>query len=155
MIPRDQNNNEFLQFCESYYWPKYKDPESIKWWSTRENDIKVKSSNKSPSFRYNFYNNVMHRYPKVHLPDDKFVRQLPRLQNYLAMPKNWKDNNKNGQRKEFLEHFSLQKWESLSNKEKLDHRLHDYPPCEHSNSELFCTTQVCNRIYKKLDSFVQ
>lgn len=26
----------------------------------------------------------------------------------------------------------MQKWESLSNKEKLDHRIHDCPPCEHS-----------------------
>lgn len=110
MIPRDQNNNEFLQFCESYYWPKYKDPESIKWWSTRENDINsisnVKSSNKSPSFRYNFYNNVMHRYPKMHLPYDKFVRQLPRLQNYLALPKYWRDNKKKEKKeKSFLSIF--------------------------------------------------
>lgn len=74
----------------------------------------------------------MHIYPKMHLPYDKFVRQLPRLQNYLAIPKYWRDNNKNGQRKEFLENFSLQKWESLSNNEKLDHRIHDCPPCEHS-----------------------
>lgn len=81
----------FCNFAKVIIGRSSKDPESIKWWSTRENDINsisnVKSSNKSPSFRYNFFNNVMHRYPNMHLPYDKFVRQLPRLQNYLAMPK--------------------------------------------------------------------
>ena len=74
----------------------------------------------------------MNKYPKMHLPYDKFVRQLPRLQNYLTNPKYWKQNNKNGQKRDFFEQFSLQKWDSLSHREKLYHTVYDCLRCENS-----------------------
>ena len=74
----------------------------------------------------------MNKYPKMHLPYDKFVRQLPRLQNYLTNPKYWKQNNKNGQKRDFFEQFSSQNWDSLSHREQLYHTVYDCLRCENS-----------------------
>lgn len=43
----------------------------------------------------------MNKYPKMHLPYDKIVRQLPRVQNYIRDSKYWKNNNKCAEKKEF------------------------------------------------------
>ena len=67
--------------------------------------IANKTSNVSSIFRYQFYSNIMYNYPKMHLPYDKFIRQLPRLQNYLTDPKYWKNKNKFGEKKDFLKNF--------------------------------------------------
>ena len=49
-----------------------------------KSEIANKTSNVSSTFRYNFYSNIMYNYPKMHLPYEKFIRQLPRLQNYKS-----------------------------------------------------------------------
>lgn len=72
----------------------------------------------------------MNKYPKMHLPYDKFVRQLPRVQNYIRDSKYWKNNNKCGEKKDFIAKFSLQQWDDLSHIEKLKHTIYDCVPCE-------------------------
>lgn len=99
----------FCNFAKVIIGRCTKDPESIQWWASKENETNinssVKSSNKSASFRYSFYNSIMNKYPKMHLPYDKFVRQLPRLQNYLTNPKYWKQKTKMGKKGTFLSSF--------------------------------------------------
>lgn len=114
-----------------------KDPDSIQWWSSKDASqldsiTNMKSSNVSASFRYNFYTNVMHKYPKMHLPYDEFVRRLPRLQNYIRKDKYWKNFNRDGEKKDFLTKFSLQQWDALSHREKQKHSIHDCVACETS-----------------------
>lgn len=106
-----------------------KDPQSIDLW----NSSSGKNNNSSPqlavhlgkfnnlytaSERYEFYSRVMFKYPKMHVPYTTFVRQLPRLQNYLTKNSYWKNANKNGEKSQFLNHFDLKKWCTLSEKDK-------------------------------------
>lgn len=92
----------FCNFAKVIIGHNSKVPSSINWWSSKETSTSgTQSTNYSASFRVNFYHNVMHKYSKMALPHDKFVRQLPRLQNYLVNPKYWKNNNKNEEKKNF------------------------------------------------------
>ena len=97
-----------------------------------KSEIANKTSNVSSTFRYNFYSNIMYNYPKMHLPYEKFIRQLPRLQNYLTKPKYWKNKNKFEEKKDFLQKFSLQQWELSSEKQKQSHSIENCVACENS-----------------------
>lgn len=118
-----------------------KDPQSIDLW----NSSSGKNNNSSPqlavhlgkfnnlytaSERYEFYSRVMFKYPKMHVPYTTFVRQLPRLQNYLTKNSYWKNANKNGEKSQFLNHFDLKKWCTLSEKDKKTHQLANCVSCE-------------------------
>lgn len=111
----------FCNFAKVIIGRSSKDPDNIQWWSSKNASIlesvtNKKSSNVSASFIYHFYNNIMNKYPKMHLPYDKFVRQLPRVQNYIRDSKYWKNNNKCGEKKNFKAKFSLQQWDDLSHR---------------------------------------
>lgn len=100
----------FCNFAKVIIGHNSKVPSSINWWSSKETSTSgTQSTNYSASFRVNFYHNVMQKYPKMALPHDKFVRQLPRLQNYLVNPKYWKNNNKNEEKKTFLGKLVIKK----------------------------------------------
>ena len=70
-----------------------------------KSEIANKTSNVSSIFRYNFYSNIMYNYSKMHMPYKKFIRQLPRLQNYLTKPKYWKNKNKFEEKKIISKNF--------------------------------------------------
>ena len=124
-----------------------KDPQSIEWWNLFSSDQQKKWASNSlppssssfnniivPKKRYEFYTQVMHKYPKMYLPYNKFVRQIPRLQNYLTKNVYYKNSNKAGEKKEFLNHFSLQNWcTKLGERERKLHQLVNCPPCESQN----------------------
>jgi hypothetical protein len=127
----------FCNFAKVIIGRNSKDPATIQWWSTKDRSkedaiTNWKTSNVSPSFRFNFYMKIMQNYPKMHLPYDKFVRQLPRLQKYITKPKYWQNSNREGQKKNFLSLFSLQQWNDISHRDKLKHSLYDCVPCETS-----------------------
>lgn len=118
-----------------------KDPQSIDLW----NSSSGKNNNSSPqlavhlgkfnnlytaSERYEFYSRVMVRYPKMHIPYTTFVRQLPRLQNYLTKNSYWKNANKNGEKAQFINHFDLKEWCTLSKKDRKTHQLVNCIACE-------------------------
>lgn len=118
-----------------------KDPQSIDLW----NSSSEKNNNSSPqlavhlgkfnnlytaSERYEFYSRVMVRYPKMHIPYTTFVRQLPRLQNYLTKNSYWKNANKNGEKAQFINHFDLKEWCTLSEKDRKTHQLVNCIACE-------------------------
>ena len=95
-----------------------KDPQSIEWWNLFSSDQQKKWASNSlppssssfnniivPKKRYEFYTQVMHKYPKMCLPYNKFVRQIPRLQNYLTKNVYYKNSNKAGEKKRISKSF--------------------------------------------------
>lgn len=126
-----------------------KDPHSVEWWQnkterkTKESTLSSPPSNKFSNLltapkRYEFYKNIMHRYPKMYVPYKKFRTNVSRLQNYLTNNKYWKNSNKTGEKQQFLQSFSLQTWSLLSEREKNLHSLEDCARCEATNPSLAC-----------------
>jgi hypothetical protein len=70
----------------------------------------------------------------MHLPYDKFSRQLPRIQNYVTQKKYYQNSSYTGEKKEFINHFTLQNWfTKLNERERKQHQLENCPPCESKN----------------------
>lgn len=58
-------------------------------------------------------------------------RKLKILQKYVAESKYYRGNNKHGEKTKFVESFSLQNWEQLSNRARLRHTLENCKPCQY------------------------
>lgn len=86
--------------------------------------------------RYEFYQNVMQKYPKMYLPFTSFSTNLPRLQKYITNAKYWKQGNRNGEKSQFIQTFSLQSWLKLPEREKQMHTLKNCVKCEAKNPEV-------------------
>lgn len=118
-----------------------KDPQSIEWWKNKSEGKSTETILPTPQLskfsnlvsapkRYDFYQTIMHRYPKMYIPYKKFNSDLSKLQNYLTNNKYWKNANINGEKQQFLRKFSLESWSHLSEREKNLHSLQDCARCE-------------------------
>lgn len=118
-----------------------KDPQSIEWWKNKAEGKSTGTILPTPQLskfsnlvsarkRYDFYQTIMHRYPKMYIPYKKFSSKLSKLQNYLTNNKYWKNANINGEKQQFLQKFSLDSWSLLSEREKNLHSLQDCARCE-------------------------
>lgn len=75
----------------------------------------------------------------MYVPLSVFKKRRPRIQNYVTDAKYYKKNNMNGERKQFVEFFSLQNWAKLSKTAKQGHSITDCRACTydlHSMSSL-------------------
>lgn len=123
-----------------------KDNNLLTWWENHEkNDADAgeisinRNCRNSNDVRYNMYHQIMHRFPKMYVPLSVFKKRLPRIQNYVTDAKYYKKNNMNGERKQFVEFFSLQNWAKLSKTAKQGHSITDCRACTydlHSMSSL-------------------
>jgi hypothetical protein len=117
-----------------------KDPNSS---STNQNSGKqqlTKFSNTVPvAKRYEFYENVMQKYPKMYLSFQSFSTNLPRLQRYITNSKYWKNGNRNGEKSQFIQTYSLQSWSKLHEREKQMHTPLNCVKCEVKNPEIAST----------------
>lgn len=123
-----------------------KDKNLLTWWENHEkNDADAgeisinRNCRNSNDVRYNMYHQIMHRFPKMYVPLSVFKKRLPRIQNYVTDAKYYKKNNMNGERKQFVEFFSLQNWAKLSKTAKQGHSITDCRACTydlHSLSSL-------------------
>lgn len=134
----------FCNFAKVIIARSSKDPQSVEWW---KNKTEGKSSEKtlpapqlskfsnliSAPKRYECYQTIMHRYPKMYIPYKRFSSNLSNLQNYLTNNKYWKHANTNGEKQQFLRKFSLESWSLLSEREKNLHSLQDCARCEATN----------------------
>lgn len=118
-----------------------KDPQSIEWWKNKSEGKSTETILPTPQLskfsnlvsapkRYDFYQTIMHRYPKMYIPYKKFNSNLSKLQNYLTNNKYWKNANINGEKQQSLRKFSLESWSHLSEREKNLHSLQDCARCE-------------------------
>lgn len=118
-----------------------KDPQSIEWCKNKAEGKSTGTILPTPQLskfsnlvsapkRYDFYQTIMHRYPKMYIPYKKFSSKLSKLQNYLTNNKYWKNANINGEKQQFLQKFSLDSWSLLSEREKHLHSLQDCARCE-------------------------
>lgn len=93
-----------------------KDPQSIEWWKNKSEGKSTETILPTPQLskfsnlvsapkRYDFYQTIMHRYPKMYIPYKKFNSNLSKLQNYLTNNKYWKNANINGENSSFFESF--------------------------------------------------
>lgn len=57
--------------------------------------------------RYDFYLQVMNKYPKLYVSSKAFSMNLPRLQNCVKNSKFWKNCNQNGGKKPIYQKVSL------------------------------------------------
>ena len=58
-----------------------------------------------------------------------FQANLPILQKYLTQNKYWKNQNKQGQKSQFMEHFFFTKWTKLDEKERKEHTIENCNLC--------------------------
>jgi hypothetical protein len=49
----------------------------------------------------------MEKYPKMQISFEKYKYKLPRIQKYITNSKYWKNNNKNGEKMEFIRLHSV------------------------------------------------
>lgn len=73
----------------------------------------------------------MFKYPRMQLPVSVFENKIKILQKYVAESKYYRGNNKHGEKAKFVESFSLQNWEQLSNRARLRHTLENCKPCQY------------------------
>jgi hypothetical protein len=119
-----------------------KDQSEIKYYEDfingRQNEHHHKASRFDTTFsgkrRYLFYAEVMHKYPKMHMPLEVFVHKLTRIQTYLAKSKYYKNHNKSGEKKYFVDSHNLTSWLNLSEDERRSHRLQDCSKCQENES---------------------
>uniref|UniRef100_A0A8W8NVC7 Uncharacterized protein n=1 Tax=Magallana gigas TaxID=29159 RepID=A0A8W8NVC7_MAGGI len=67
----------------------------------------------------------------MQLPVSVFEKKIKILQKYVAESKYYRGNNKHGEKTKFVESFSLQNWEQLSNRARLSHTLENCKPCQY------------------------
>lgn len=121
--------------------------------------IPVFNNNVTVAKRYDFYQNVMNKYPKMYLTSKAFASNLPRLQKYITESKFWKNGNRNGEKRKLIENFNLQSWNKLSEREKHMHRLIDCIKCEASNPTISSmhssVTDTTQNIIQKTNELAQ
>lgn len=131
----------FCNFAKVILARTTRDSNAFAWWEKRNNENNNENSkivskyNKgtTSSFRHKFYNNIMHRYPKMHISVSVFQKRIKNLQKYVVESKYFKGNNKNGEKTKFVNSFSLQNWEQLSHRAKMTHTLENCKPCMYEN----------------------
>lgn len=121
--------------------------------------IPVFNNNVTVAKRYDFYQNVMNKYPKMYLTSMAFASNLPRLQKYITESKFWKNGNRNGEKRQFIENFNLQSWNKLSEREKHMHRLIDCIKCEAHNPTISSmhssVSDITQNIIKKTNELAE
>ncbi|VDI28052.1 Hypothetical predicted protein [Mytilus galloprovincialis] len=111
-----------------------KDTSAINWWN---NPDKTNIDYPPPSFntsltlrtRHENYINFMRNYPKMQIDYKTMEKRITRIQSYLTNPKYWQHDNKDGQRQEFYQNFSIYNWARLAEIEKKRHQLTNCNPC--------------------------
>ena len=93
-----------------------KDASTINWWNENacssddlKLDIPAHSQLITTQTRHTLYHTFMEKYPKMQISFEKFKYKLPRIQKYITNSKYWKNNNKNGEKMEFIR-VILQYW---------------------------------------------
>ena len=76
-----------------------------------------------------------------------FAGSTSRIQRNLSKNSFYVNNNKNGERRDFLEKFSMESWVKLTDKEKRRHKAKDCPACQ-GNRENNDVTTLSNEIVK-------
>nr|XP_022316815.1 uncharacterized protein LOC111120391 [Crassostrea virginica] len=136
---------DFCNFAKVIIARYTKDKNALTLWEKKQKNEDVtqilfnSNCRNSNDLRYNIYNQIMYRFPKMHVSPSIFYKRLPRLQSYVTEAKYYKANNKNGERKKFVEYFSLQNWANLTNTAKQSHSLLNCGACMydlHSMSSL-------------------
>lgn len=125
-----------------------KDLATLDWWNNRNDERKenlspILTSHLSEHQRHNNYESFMKDHPKMQIEFGTFRNKLKRLQKYLANKAQWKNNNKNGEQAQFMEHFSLKNWTKLDQYEKQQHCIENCVPC---NTIHFNFSQLHNSI---------
>lgn len=93
-----------------------KDPQSIEWWKNKAEGKSTGTILPTPQLskfsnlvsapkRYDFYQTIMHRYPKMYIPYKKFSSKLSKLQNYLTNNKYWKNASSMVKNSNFFKSF--------------------------------------------------
>ncbi|VDI42164.1 Hypothetical predicted protein [Mytilus galloprovincialis] len=81
--------------------------------------------------RYDNYCAFVDRCKSLHITTyDVFKQQCKRIQDYLSENKYYKNRNTNGEKKTFIEFFSLNKWLKLSDGARREHSLHNCFACQ-------------------------
>ena len=94
------------------------------WYEKRENKQPPKYvTNMTLTQRFQIYSSFMSNYSKMQMTLANFQAKLPILQKYLTQNKYWKNQNKQGQKSQFMEHFSFTKWTKLDEKERKEHTI--------------------------------
>lgn len=100
--------------------------------SASDNDsIKAQYNNSLPlNVRYDNYTTFMQKFPKMHIHSYiYFCQKVPLVQNYVYKNTYYTNNNKNGEKSRFINHFSLQSWLQLTNSQKHGHQLENCNEC--------------------------
>lgn len=111
-----------------------KDLSAINWWNAQQNDkpntsTPLYSENLSSNDRFFNYEQYISGYPKMVLEYTTYQQKQIRIQGFLSEKKYWINNNKKGEKKRFLDNFSLQNWVNMDETEKKMHTIEDCIPC--------------------------
>lgn len=81
--------------------------------------------------RFDNYTAFMEQYPKMKIESYMtFSYKTPLIQDYVTKNKYYATNNKNGEKEQFTNHFSLQNWvQNISHYEKQQHSLENCHSC--------------------------
>ena len=114
-----------------------KDASTIHWWNDNacssddlKLDIPAHSQLITTQTRHALYHKFMEKYPKMQISFEKFKYTLPRIQKYITNSKYWKNNNKNGEKMEFIRLHSLHSWFKLPENDKKQHQIEDCDTCQ-------------------------
>jgi hypothetical protein len=146
-----------------------KDSQSIKWWENKNQPGSEPQSLSSSlaNFnnlvpcpqRYSFYQSVMQNHTKMYLSYDAFSKNITRLQSYLTQNKYWKSGNANGEKRLFMQQYSLKSWCALSNTERNLHSVKNCAQCESVNPSVASLhksiSATTENIMLKTESLVQ
>ena len=95
--------------------------------------------------RYEIYNKCTENFDKMKMTYDDFRSRVIRYQKFINTPSNF-NNNKQGERKIFLEAFAYPQFLKLSAQEKKKHTFVNCPGCEEMMKSLFTKSD-----FKKFD----
>lgn len=105
----------FCNFAKVLLCYASKDSSAIEWWRNErkdKEDVLVHKFNHNLSYtaRLQNYNEFVENNPKLKIDSTTFQYSIKRLQDYFKITKYWKHDNKNQEKQNFLENFSVQKW---------------------------------------------
>lgn len=96
---------DFFNFSKVIIARSSKDKNILAWWENQQNNEASsqiafnQNCRNSNDLRYNIYNQIMNRFPKMHVSPSIFYKRLPHIQKYVTESKYYQSNNKNGERK--------------------------------------------------------
>lgn len=109
---------DFCNFAKVIIARSSKDKNTLAWWENQQNNEPFspiafnQNCRNSNDLRYNIYNQIMYRFPKMHVSPSIFYKRLPRIQKYVTESKYYQINNKNGERKKFVDFFPFKTGQS-------------------------------------------